>query len=152
MDRKTFDNKINSLLENAEKIIPNEDVQIEISIWHTFEHELWKIGEVIRQLIHEEKKDLNVEQSDRICNICLNSKAKRGRQSFVMLLSKKRYFKYSDQLVSLLKDVDVSGHVLDALYKMKVLQYQEEVKPLLRSKYTWINKLAKRYIEKSQLN
>lgn len=61
------------MLENAEKIIPNEDVQIEISIWHTFEHELWKIGEVIRQLIHEEKKDLNVEQSDRICNICLNS-------------------------------------------------------------------------------
>lgn len=155
MDRKTFDSKINSLLENAEQKIPNEYfptlISTNISTWHNFEYELWGIGEVIRQIIHEEKKDLNVEQADRICEICLNSKAKRGRQSFVMLLSKKRYFKYADRLVSLLKDVDVSGHILDALYKMKALQYQEEVKPLLSSEYTWIRKLAKRYIEKSQL-
>ena len=155
MDRKTFDSKINSLLENAERKIPIEDFPIlistNISTWHNFEHELWSIGEVIRQTMHEEQKNLNVEQADRVCQICLNPKAKRGRQSFVMLLSRKRYFSYADRLVSLLQDVDVSGHVLESLYKMRALQYQEEVKLLLNSEYTWISKLAKRYIEKSRL-
>lgn len=159
MDRKAFDSKINLLLENAERKIPTQDLPTllpmeflpNISKWHNFEHELWNIGEVIRQTIHKEQKNLNEEQADRVCQICLNPKAKRGRQSFVMLLSRKRYFAYADRLVSLLRDVDVSGHVLDSLYKMRALQYQEEVKLLLNSEYTWISNLAKRYIEKSRL-
>lgn len=155
MDRKNFDNKINSWLENAEQKIPNEYfptlISTNISTWHTFEHELWGIGEVIRQIVNEERKNLNVEQADRVCEICLNPKAKKGRQSFVMLLSRKRYSKYADRLVSLLIDADVSGHALKSLYKMGAMQYHKEVKPLLSSEYTWIRKLAKRYIEKSQL-
>ena len=159
MDRKTFDSKIDSLLENAEQKIPNEDLPTlppmeylpNISEWHTFEHELWDIGATIRQTIHDEQKNLNAEQAERVCKICLNPNAKRGRQSFVMLLGRKKYFSYADRLVNLLQDVDVSGHVLDSLYKMRALQYCEEVKPLLNSEYAWICNLAKRYIEKSQI-
>ncbi|MDY6171642.1 MAG: hypothetical protein SPH94_00405 [Fusobacterium necrophorum] len=155
MDRENFDSKIDSLLKNAEQKIPNEDLPTllpieylpNISKWHTFEHELWNIREIIRQTIHDEQKNLNVEQADRVRQICLNPNAKRGRQSFVMLLSRKRYFAYADRLINLLQDVDVSGHVLDSLYKMRALQYHEEVKPLLNSEYTWISNLAKRYMK-----
>ena len=80
MDRKAFDSKINSLLENAERKIPTEDLPTllpmgylpNISKWHNFEYELWNIGEVIRQTIHDEQKNLNAEQADRVCQICLN--------------------------------------------------------------------------------
>ena len=99
MKRDEFDSQLNSLLLSAEKLIPENDLPdlpyMELAPtvhdWYDFEHELWEIGENIRQLILTEKKDLSSEQADQVCKICENVKAKRGRQNFVMLLGKKRF-------------------------------------------------------------
>ena len=95
MDRKVFDNELDTLLTRAEALIPEEnlpdlpymDLAPDVHDWYEFEHKLWEIGEEIRQFISENKNKLNKNQIDRIVSICLDKKAKRGRQSFVMLLN-----------------------------------------------------------------
>ena len=126
MKRDEFDIQINRLLLSAENLIPEEtlpdlpymDLAPTVHDWYDFEHELWEIGEEIRQLILSEHKEMNTEQADRVCKICVDIKAKRGRQSFVMLLGKKRYKSYADKLSSALTDTDVAGHIISAIYKM----------------------------------
>ena len=97
MDRKAFDSELNNFLTRAEALIPKEnlpdlpymDLAPDVHDWYEFEHKLWEIGEEIRQFISENRNKLNKNQIDRIVSICLDKKAKRGRQSFVMLLGKK---------------------------------------------------------------
>ena len=156
MDRDDFNSAINSLLDDAESIIPNEDLpQLpfmkdapDVHDWYDFEHRLWEKGEEIRELIVKEHKELNNEQSNRVCSICLNKNAKRGRQSFVLLLGKKRYIEYASQIADLLSDDDVDGHAIDTLYKMGTTEYQELIKPFLNHNRSWIRDEAKRYINK----
>ena len=117
MKRDEFDSLLNSLLLSAEKLIPQKDLPelpyMELSPtvhdWYDFEHELWEIGE--------------------------NIKAKRGRQSFVMLLGKKRFLHYADRIASILPDDDIDGHIISTLYKMgaeypatKIIQVKEKTK------------------------
>ena len=120
----------------------------DVSDWYGFELELWDIGENIRQLLCSERKNLNCEQTEKVLRICLNKNAKRGRQSFVMLLGKKRFIEYADRLAVLLSDDDINGHVLDSLYKMGAAQYCRNAGPFLTSEHTWIKNIAKKYIEK----
>ena len=117
--------------------------------WYDFEHEIWKIGEEIRQLILSEHKEMNTEQTDRVCKICVDIKAKRGRQSFVMLLGKKRYKAYADKLSSALTDEDIAGHhIISTLYKMGAAQYVDQIKHCTTHSITWIRNESKRYVEK----
>ena len=116
--------------------------------WYMFEHELWAVGEEIRQLTLKYKKKFDKSQLDRIVNICLDKRAKRGRQSFVMLLGRKQYAGYADKIVTILEDEDVEGHVINTLYKMQAGQYVELMKPFLNHKRTWIRNEAKRFINK----
>ena len=135
MDRKAFDSDLNNLLTRAEALIPEEnlpdlpymDLAPDVHDWYEFEHKLWEIGEEIRQFISENKNKLNKNQIDRIVSICLDKKAKRGRQSFVMLLSKKIYNSYADMIVTVLNDDDVVGQVIDTLYKMGAKEYIEQM-------------------------
>ena len=148
MDREIFDNELNFLLAKAEDKIPNEnlpnlpfmELAPDVHDWYMFEHEIWEIGEEIRQLIFSSKKVLTDFQIDRIINICLDERAKRGRQSFVLLLGKKAYQKYSDKIVPLLNSDDIDGHVIDALYKMQAGQYVDLIHPFTTHKKTWIKK------------
>ena len=156
MKRDEFDSQLNSLLLSAEKLIPEKDLPdlpyMELAPtvhdWYDFEHELWEIGENIRQLILTKKKDLGAEQADRVCKICENIKAKRGRQSFVMLLGKKRFLHYADRIASILPDDDIDGHIISTLYKMGASQYVDHIKPYAEHRMTWIKNEAKRYIQK----
>ena len=156
MKRDEFDSQLNSLLLSAEKLIPENDLPdlpyMELAPtvhdWYDFEHELWEIGENIRQLILTEKKDLSSEQADQVCKICENVKAKRGRQSFVMLLGKKRFLHYADRIVSILPDDDIDGHIISTLYKKGASQYVDHIKPYADHRTTWIKNEAKRYIQK----
>ncbi len=158
MDRNAFDKEIEKLLAKAESKIPNEmlpDLPFMESVpdvhdWYMFEHELWEIGEEIRQLILMGKKALSQSQIDRIINICLDERAKRGRQSFVLLLGKKAYQKYSDKIVPLLNSDDIDGQVIDTLYKMQAGQYVDLILPFVNHKRTWIKNIAKKYIQKYQ--
>ena len=156
MDRKAFDNEIDNLLNRAEALIPEEnlpdlpymDLAPDVHDWYEFEHKLWEIGEEIRQFISENKNKLNKNQIDRIVSICLDKKAKRGRQSFVMLLGKKIYNSYADMIVTVLNDDDVDGQVIDTLYKMGAKEYVEQIEPFLTHNRTWIRNEAKRYVQK----
>ena len=156
MDRKAFDSDLNNLLTRAEALIPEEnlpdlpymDLAPDVHDWYEFEHRLWEIGEEIRQFLSENKNKLNKNQIDRIVSICLDKKAKRGRQSFVMLLGKKIYNSYADMIVTVLNDDDVDGQVIDTLYKMGAKEYVEFIEPFLTHNRTWIRNEAKRYVQK----
>ena len=158
MDRKSFDQQLETLLKKAEDKIPNEklpdlpfmELAPDVHDWYMFEHEIWEIGEEIRQLIFNNKKVLTDSQIARIINICLDEKAKRGRQSFVLLLGKKAYQKYSDKIVPLLNSDDIDGQVVDTLYKMQAGQYVDKILPFTNHKRTWIRNIAKKYIQKYQ--
>ena len=96
-NRKIFDHEVDKLLKEAEEKIPDTELPDlpylkeapDVHDWYTFEHEIWDIGEEIRQLTVQNKKKFNEEQIGRIIGICLDKRVKRGRQSFVMLLGKK---------------------------------------------------------------
>lgn len=154
--RNRFDDGIESLLRKAEALIPDEmlpdlpymELAPDVHEWYTFEHELWKVGEEIRLLTSEYKMKFNKDQINRIVNICLDKRAKRGRQSFVLLLGRKMYADYADKMVLILKDDDIDGQVIDTLYKMQAGQYVELIKPFLNHNRTWIRNEAKRFIQK----
>ena len=156
MERNIFDKVLDNLVLRAEELIPTEDLPDlpfmklapDVHDWYKFEHQLWDVGEEIRQFLLVNKNKLNDNQIERIIEICLNKKAKRGRQSFVMLLGKKIYCSYARRLVSLLDDNDVDGHTIDTLYKMGAAEYAELIRPFLTHKQTWIRNEAKRYIQK----
>ena len=156
MDRKAFDSELNNFLTRAEALIPKGnlpdlpymDLAPDVHDWYEFEHRLWEIGEEIRQFLSENKNKLNKSQIDRIVSICLDKKAKRGRQSFVMLLGKKVYSSYADKIVTVLNDDDIDGQVIDTLYKMGAKEYVEQIEPFLTHNRTWIRNEAKRYVQK----
>ncbi len=155
-NRGLFDCEVNKLLNAAEEKIPDTELPDlpylkeapDVHDWYMFEHEIWDIGEDIRQFTVQNKKKFNEEQIGRIIGIFLDKRAKRGRQSFVMLLGKKAYNGYSDVLISLLCDDDVDGQVIYTLYKMQAGQYVDLIKPFTEHNRTWIRNEAKRYIQK----
>ena len=79
MDRKSFDQQLEVLLKKAEDKIPNEilpdlpfmELAPDVHDWYMFEHEIWKTGEEIRQLILNNKKVLKDSQITRIISICM---------------------------------------------------------------------------------
>ena len=156
MNRIDFDHAVNDLLQKADAIIPDDKMELLPPLkempngraWHQFELELWKIGEQIRQIETKEKKRLNDEQVNRILKICQNENAERGRESFVMLLARKGYASYSDRIIGLLSDADVYGHVIYTLYKMGDGRYVDFIRPFTIDQRSWIQKEAKRYVER----
>jgi len=155
-DRVALNNEVDQLLSEAESYIPHEllaDLPYmktfpDVHEWHNFEGRIWNTGEKIRQLIFRSKTSFDQGQIDRILDICLDKRAKRGRQSFVMLLGKVRYREQAHALIPLLEDEDVNGHVIDTLYKMRANGYVSLITPFLTHKQTWIRNAAKKYIHK----
>lgn len=156
MDRLDFDNQLNKILSEAESLVPNEKLPNlpfmpeapDVHDYYRFELDLWDKGEEIRQLIFDSKKKPNIDQIKRILDICTNPLAKRGRQSFVMLLGKKCYAEYAPIIASFLSDEDIDGHVVDTLYKMGTPNYISQIQPFTKHKRTWIRNIAKKYINK----
>ena len=156
MDRLDFDNQINKILSEAESLVPNEKLPDlpfmpeapDVHDYYRFELDLWDKGEEIRQLIFDSKKKPNIHQIKRILDICTNPLAKRGRQSFVMLLGKKCYAEYAPIIAPFLSDDDIDGHVVDTLYKMGTPNYVSQIQPFNKHKRTWIRNVAKKYINK----
>lgn len=156
MTRMDFDDQLDNMLSEAENLIPNENLPDlpfipeapDVHDWYRFEHDLWDKGEEIRQLISDSKKKPNCEQIKRICDICANPFAKRGRQSFIMLLGKKCYVQYAPVIAPFLSDDDIDGHVVDTLYKMGTPDYISQIQPLTNHKRIWIRNIAKKYINK----
>jgi hypothetical protein len=157
MDKEHSIQKILELLKETEKLIPNNlvpdldpiDGFPDVPKWHKFESDIWKNGEMVRQILREHKSLLADKYLlDRIFSICSNRNAKRGRQSFIMLLWNKYGNPFADKLVEQLDDKSVDGHIIQGLNKMKASGYVSKVQPFCFDKSTWIRKQAQKYIEK----
>ena len=143
------------LLDRAEKLIPATsekdlppmDIAPGVPQWHDYEHKIWQIGEEIRQILNTHKtlrKDK--ELLARFLSVALNRNAKRGRQSFIMLLWYKHCAEYAGLLAAQLEDRSVKGHIIEGLNKMKAGQFTSLVEPFTQDKTTWIRNQAKKYI------
>ena len=160
MTREEFNTRITELLISAVALIPTTVLPAlpfmkqapTVHDWYDFEHRLWELGEEIRQLTVTENKALSAEHIETICRICSDPKAKRGRESFVMLMGKKRYSDYASRLATLLTDGDVNGHVISTLNKMGASQYVEEIKPYTAHATSWIRNEAKKYVKKYSIS
>jgi len=154
---KKIRNEILSLVAQANALIPSEllpDLQpsqntLGVPAWYSFENLIWKYGEGIRQLLVENKslrKDIELQKA--ILHIACDQKAKRGRQSFVMLLGYTGCVQFAPDIARQLSDPQVVGHAIDTLTKMRCPDYVEAVKPFAVEKTAWIRNKAKQYIEK----
>ena len=117
--------------------------------WHRFELDIWTLGEKIRQLLLKNKalrKDKDI--FEKILQISLNPKSKRGRQSFIMLLGNTNYTHFANKLITQIADKFVYGQVLHSIYKMRATGYVEIISPYCNDKKAWIRNEAKRYVEK----
>ncbi|PKV48859.1 hypothetical protein ATE84_0874 [Aquimarina sp. MAR_2010_214] len=157
MTKEEAKNTVLDLIEEAKGKTPNTletDLPVfeefpDVPSWHDFEYEIWKLGEDIRQILADHKS-LRKENSitEKIVDFCLDKNAKRGRESFVMLLWYKHNQKYANRLIGLINDKYVYGHIIEGLNKMQVSGFEKEVLPFVDDKRTWIKKQAKKYLEK----
>ncbi len=161
MEQEQFEIEINNLLITAEELIPKELLHdlppmkdcLDAPEWYDFEYSLWDIGEKIRQLMVVNKHcKPSQNQIERIVDIAINPIAKRGRQSFILLLGYKKYQKYANKIASQIKDEHVDGHVISTLYKMQAPNFIDEIAPYeFYKKRTWVRNEAKRYLAKYRL-
>ena len=114
-----------------------------------YEFDIWKIGEDIRQIILTKKSlSKDKEINDLILKFRLKKNSKRGRQSFILLLGYKHLSEYALQLIKMINDKFVAGQIIDTVYKMQATGFEEEIKPFLKDKHSWIRKLAIKYMKK----
>ena len=148
---------IHGKINEASFLIPQKDVpdlqpsktNNNAPQWHDFEMRIWKLGEEIRPLLAQHPKlRADKELTEMILEIALDSKAKRGRQSFIMLLGYKIYKALAPELIKQLNDKFVDGHVLSSIYKMQADGFVKEIKPFTKYPITWIRNYAKKYVQK----
>ena len=156
MELENTEDQILKIIHETEVLIPAlflDNLEInpmfKQSEWYPFESQIWKNGEKIRQLLLTDKKLRDNESIyDKIFEIATNINAKRGRQSFIMLLGNVKHLKYSAELIKQLNDDNVDGHIIDTIYKMKFYGFTKEIKPFIDHKIIWIRNLAKKYCKK----
>jgi hypothetical protein len=117
--------------------------------WYDFELEIWDLGEEIRQIMVQYPKLREDKQlAEQILEIAIDRRAKRGRQSFILLLEYKVYSEYAPRLIAQLDDPAVDGHVISTVLKMRAPQFVDEIEPFTNHKMTWIRNYAKKYVER----
>ena len=116
---------------------------------YPWEHQIWRHGEAVRQILSQ-KKSLrkDSELQDAFVRVACNRNAKRGRQSFVMLLGYTCCVRRAPEIVGQLGDPCVAGHVIDTLLKMRCPDYVAEVQPFTSDTIAWIRNKAKTYVER----
>ena len=158
METQKAEKEILDLINRAKIIIPKEYAEnLKINAltnqpeWHSFESEIWRIGEDIRQILSKNPKLKNNEKLfECLLEIATNKNAKRGRQSFILLFGSIKQSKHSEKLITQINDEFVSGHIIDTIYKMKTGNYSNEIKPFCNNKFAWIRNTAKKYIKKHE--
>lgn len=142
-------------IAQADQLIPKERIpnltkgNSDWHAWHDFEHTVWNLGEEVRQIMKQYqalRKDEHLQQL--VLDIVLNRNAKRGRQSFIMLLGYTFCAKYAPKLISQLDDEFVNGHIIYTLLRMRADGFVELVKPFTTHKKTWIRNYAIRYCDR----
>ena len=126
--------EVGRYINTALRCIPSEESEelprmvYNLPQWHSYEHNIWKYGERIRQILLENSKiQLLDSQIEKIIEIINNPLAKRGRQTFIWLLGKRKYAGLAPRIIDQIYDDDVSLHVFDTIYKMRALGYEKEI-------------------------
>lgn len=133
--------------KQLEPDLPPTQLLPDVAEWHSYEHEIWKLGAEIRQLIATCPSLRNDEElNTKIVSICLNPNTKRGRQSFIMLLGYKQHSNFAPDLIAQVTDGHVTGHILDTISKMKISGYSHIMRQYTDHETTWIKNVAKRYL------
>ena len=117
--------------------------------WRSFEHEAWQAGELARQTLSAHrswKADPTIRSA--ILSVALHKPLARGRQSWILALGFVAAQDLASELVPLLGDTQVNGHVVDALLRMRCGDYAGQVWPLTQHEHAWIRKLARRYVKR----
>ena len=149
--------RIVELVAEAEALIPDHrhpDLPVGVHSkspeWHSFEHRIWGIGELIRQELLKKKSLRKDEELQRaFARVGCNPFARRGRQSFVMLLEYKCCAGQAPGIADQLGDQDVAGHAVSTLLKMQAPGYAREIEPFVTAaKAAWVRKTARRYVER----
>jgi len=127
-------NEIDTLLSKAIKLIPPKKPpelpkdRYGTPRWHEYEHDMWRIGENVRQILLSDKKaELSEEQIEKVVFIINNPPANRGRQSFIWLLGKRKYAHFAPRIIGQIYDDNISLHIFDTIYKMRAIGYDKEV-------------------------
>ncbi len=112
-----------------------------------YELRLWNIGEQIRLCINKRpgfRENNNLLA--RFYKIASEPKAKRGRESFIMLFAYEVCAPWAKDISLLIDDEDVSGHVIVTLYRMRVGGYSKLIEPFRFHNMAWIRAAAKKYV------
>jgi hypothetical protein len=151
---RDFKGEIEDLVQSARRLVPGSlldplaiDASLGVPAWRDFEHQIWAIGQQIRQLLLKAphlRADGVLQR--QIVEVACDRRAHRGRQSFVMLLGYRPCAEHARRLVEHLDDPFVAGHVVGAIYKMRAAGYSEQVRPLLEDKMAWVRNEARRYL------
>jgi hypothetical protein len=145
------------LVQEANSIIPNAivphlefmDGYPDVPKWHDFEQRVWAIGEKIRLIMNSKPKlRSDKELQDRFVEIVKNRNAKRGRQSFILLLAYRVCASYSAALLSELNDPFVDGQVIYTWRKMQKSLYVQNVSHYLNDSRKWVRDEATKYVNK----
>jgi hypothetical protein len=115
--------------------------------WYPFEHQVWTLGEEIRQSIATMprlRKDVALQMD--ILEVACDRRARRGRQSFILLLAHRAAAAHGTAIAGQLDDPGVAGHVIKALYLMRARGFISQVWPFLEDEKTWVRREARRYL------
>jgi len=117
--------------------------------WYGFEHSCWQLGERIRHVfLRSPRLRGDPDVVNAILEVIEQQNLLRGRQSFVMLLGSMKAAYAAPRVARWASDPDIGGHVVDTLLRMRVPGYLECVKPHTLSKFAWIRRKAKTYVER----
>lgn len=143
-------------VEEAHQLAPHDrpddlvgmDTRPEIPSWHSHEHQVWRVGEEIRQLMAKQTKlRRDVELQEAFVEIGTDRRFGRGRQPFIMLLGYRACAVQAPAIAAIVGDPEVQGHAINTLYKMRARGYSNLIERGLGSPATWICKAARRYVE-----
>jgi hypothetical protein len=114
--------------------------------WHDFEWQVWAIGEGIRRwLVAHPRMRREPRLIERLIAVMTTGTLRRGRQSFFMCIGAAAKA-HAKVVADCLDDDDVCGHAASALLRMKVLEFSEQMDPLLIHRHRHIRRTAERYI------
>lgn len=101
----------------------------------------WAIGNALETVVDE-------SMFDKIASLVQDKKRDRARQMLVIALGKMKNPKAVDIAINLLNDIDVAGHAIIALGKLKAKKAKTYIEPFLNHPKAWIRHEARKALEK----
>lgn len=121
-----------------------------VAPWHSFEMKIYRLGKALPLVM--KKFDLWKGESE-VLDACVAVMKKRelgrGRQTFVLTLGEHGGAIYGEALAGALRDDEIAGYAMRALYDGHHTGYANEVRiAAAKSDVVWVQNAAKRYLDR----